>query len=266
MIYHYTNNSSLINIIKSGNLWASDIFKMNDPDEFTNGLELIKDIFLEIYPNQAQWFTDNSFIGSKRKTLLLSCSFSKKSDDLDQWRAYGDGGRGIAIGFDKNEIIESNTFEPMPNHDFKASHVLFYEIIYSTDKLIHQARKLIKEFKFNPEDVASEFELALKISRLAASYKSSFHEHEEEIRFIHEAPTNPEIYTNQRFKKFSKPELKFKDSKHGITPYTEIKIGKSIKEIIIGPNNQNNDTEIDFLLSINNHPNVTIKRSNGKYR
>jgi hypothetical protein len=41
-----------------------------------------------------------STLGSKRLVISFICCFSSDGDDLGQWRAYGDNGRGFALAFD----------------------------------------------------------------------------------------------------------------------------------------------------------------------
>ena len=34
LIYHYTNDAGLRGILESGQLWLTDVFKLNDPSEY----------------------------------------------------------------------------------------------------------------------------------------------------------------------------------------------------------------------------------------
>lgn len=106
--YHYTSEAGLYGILKSGTLWLTDTFSLNDPSELRHGIGLAIKAFDSIGIKdlpERDWYQDAL---SKvlphpilRKTVEpYSCSFSKKGDDLGQWRSYADDGRGYSIAFD----------------------------------------------------------------------------------------------------------------------------------------------------------------------
>src|SRR5215813_9273187 len=43
-LYHYTSDAGLEGIIKSGKLWFTDIFALNDPSELRHGLSIAIDV------------------------------------------------------------------------------------------------------------------------------------------------------------------------------------------------------------------------------
>jgi Protein of unknown function (DUF2971) len=85
---------------------------LNDPSELKYGLEVLQNTVFSL-PADANWH-HRCFM-----TLLLPhlvalmessgidlfvASFSTEKDDLGQWRAYADDGRGFAIGFDPKSL------------------------------------------------------------------------------------------------------------------------------------------------------------------
>jgi hypothetical protein len=107
-LYQYTTAAGLKGIFETEQLWFTDYRFHNDPDEFLYGKKLaleVLDLFAVAAPNNYA----KQLIESVRSILtsdkldsalyvFLAC-FSRKRDDLGQWRAYGDNGRGFAIGF-----------------------------------------------------------------------------------------------------------------------------------------------------------------------
>ena len=107
-LYQYTTAAGLKGIFETEQLWFTDYRFQNDPDEFLYGKQLaleVLDTFAVAAPNNYA----KQLIESVRSILtsdklgsalhvFLAC-FSRKRDDLGQWRAYGDNGRGFAIGF-----------------------------------------------------------------------------------------------------------------------------------------------------------------------
>lgn len=120
-LYQYTTAAGLKGIFETEQLWFTDYRFHNDPDEFLYGKKLaleVLDTFAAAAPNNYA----KQLIGSVRSILtsdkldtaldvFLAC-FSRKRDDLGQWRAYGDNGRGFAIGFAPRMFeIEDATFK-----------------------------------------------------------------------------------------------------------------------------------------------------------
>ena len=106
-LYHYTTGSGLIEIIKSGELWATQLRCLNDASEMLYPIELL---LAEIHEKLDTPLSDDvRFLlttteDKLRKPQLeaggwfVAC-FSEDNDDLSQWRAYGGGEGGYAIGF-----------------------------------------------------------------------------------------------------------------------------------------------------------------------
>jgi hypothetical protein len=125
LLYHYTNAAGLLGILQSGCLWFTNAFQLNDPSEITHGIQGAIELLAErITSNEVDRFglIYNEFAEAFRyreelafrdiRTIveelarLFVCSFSREGDDLGQWRAYGDDGRGFALFFD-GALIEN---------------------------------------------------------------------------------------------------------------------------------------------------------------
>jgi hypothetical protein len=107
-LYQYTSAAGLKGIFETKQLWFTDYRFHNDPGEFLYGKQLALEV-LDTYAAAARNNYAKQLIESVRSILtsdkwdsaldvFLAC-FSRKRDDLGQWRAYGDNGRGFAIGF-----------------------------------------------------------------------------------------------------------------------------------------------------------------------
>jgi Protein of unknown function (DUF2971) len=107
LIYHYTDDKGLYGILSTGKIRFTDIFRLNDPSELKHGVgqavNLLKQM-AENAPREVQEFSEPlaSFLNSNLEGIanLFVCSFSTADDELGQWRAYADDGRGYALGFD----------------------------------------------------------------------------------------------------------------------------------------------------------------------
>jgi Protein of unknown function (DUF2971) len=109
ILWHYTNGESLIEIIKSGDLWTTQVSCLNDQVELRYSHTLLLDAFRKLEKHQDRdkslnWFQDQverelTEDNTPQSEWFVS-SLSTKEDDLSQWRAYGHGEGGFAIGFD----------------------------------------------------------------------------------------------------------------------------------------------------------------------
>jgi hypothetical protein len=113
IVYHYTDDKGLRGILESGCVWLTDIFSLNDPSELRHGLSRIVAILNEKAasgPPESQQFAEmfrSLDQGLSRSAHYFVCSFSETGDDLGQWRAYADNGRGYALGFDAQALEQA---------------------------------------------------------------------------------------------------------------------------------------------------------------
>lgn len=114
-LYHYTTGESLIQIIESGSLWATQIACLNDATELTHAVELLQDAIVK---RRKSTVTHEFAILLAKMDELLSVSspevagifvicFSERRDDLSQWRAYGGTEGGYAIESDYSKIQQA---------------------------------------------------------------------------------------------------------------------------------------------------------------
>jgi len=119
VVYHYTSVDTFYNILSGVKdnkicLRATHARFMNDPKEYDYALSIMKESMIE--------YEIKNNINDKRKSSYLFekdslfpnlselggepylLSFSKHSDDLSMWRAYGKDGTGISIGFDSDML------------------------------------------------------------------------------------------------------------------------------------------------------------------
>jgi len=123
--YHYTDGAGLLGILESGAIRMTDIFGLNDPTELRHGVAHACDILASEAKTghpAAKLFARkfNAVIeGVEALAHFFVACVSHNGDDLGQWRAYGDNGRGFALGFDGPSLEEKfvvRSAERNPNH------------------------------------------------------------------------------------------------------------------------------------------------------
>lgn len=234
LLYHYTDGAGLRGILESGKLWFTDIFNLNDPTELRHGLqpaveiikqrakngpqglELLSDMFQEIV-NKAEIFAH-----------FFVCCFSKDGDDLGQWRAYADNGRGYVIVFDGRLLVQAFVKSGTGNH-FR------FSITYEDDRLYEMHEKIIDKFiplYLDMENLErDEFTELSKpflepIIRSALFFKHKAYANEKEYRFLQDPawPLDGVKYRNHPYSLIRYREFDWRSVASG-----------SLKKIIIGP-------------------------------
>ena len=113
-VYHYTTPEGLIGIVENRTLWATDVFYLNDSEEFALGIQIARDYMKNLKETangepavgRLEWLLKElKGIGPLRKKTVYVSSLSEDDDQLSQWRAYCRGG-GFAIGFKVGRLIE----------------------------------------------------------------------------------------------------------------------------------------------------------------
>lgn len=113
-LWHYTSGENLINIVRSGELWSTQVSCLNDQLELRYAQSLLLRALFDLRAER-QLSEDETFfvdLGIERlneertntSEWFVAC-FSRRDDDLSQWRAYGLGEGGYSIGFSVDEMI-----------------------------------------------------------------------------------------------------------------------------------------------------------------
>ncbi len=193
-IYHYTSLEGLKGIIETHEIWLTNTEFVNDTTEckalskIDGLLDKVKNPYLK---DKVLLFSIN--YNSDNDTYISS--FSKVSNSLEQWRAYGN----YCIGFEAKKLIKSN--------------FNLYECVYEEDAI---KRWILEKSKINEWEEKSLGDLFKKGAAMALlyhaskKYKNKHYKNEEEIRLIVTSnhkwryENSPEMYKNQ-------PPIHFRD-------------------------------------------------------
>ena len=127
LTYHYCSLETACAIISNASLRLCDITKSNDSAEITYGyaaaMDSLKRIGLISGSGPTLEFADHwiELLRPEYQTMLrealsrhllppnrlcYAVCLSERADQLSQWRAYGDDGRGVALGFDLSTFAQ----------------------------------------------------------------------------------------------------------------------------------------------------------------
>jgi DUF2971 family protein len=111
-LYHYTEQAGLLGIIGKKQIWATHTPYLNDRREFMHAVDLVREEINDLLTSRdhqtrsiLQEMKDG--ISGIESMNVCVCSFSEERDSLSQWRAYGSGTSGFAIGFPPDFLAEA---------------------------------------------------------------------------------------------------------------------------------------------------------------
>ena len=177
--------------------------------------------------------------GMQGSAHYFVCSFSADGNDLGQWRAYADNGRGYALGFDAKALEDVFTKEngvAIPNN---CSFQVTYKGAVLTDihrKMIDSMFDLISLPRGKHMESATRnaylkelsVTLSVHVLRAALFFKHEAYRNESEYRFlqIHRADVPP-------------PEVKRRYRSYELVKYREFDWKRlqagALKQIVVGP-------------------------------
>jgi len=250
VLYHYTTQAGLLGIIRKKEIWATHTQYLNDRREYLHAIELVQqEIKLRI--EKAEDEIIKTTLEEMREALygientnVCVCSFSEVKDSLSQWRAYGEGMSGFAIGFSGGSLAEVFTQQQ------------FYLVpcLYSQIEQVSLVRALVDEvLQENLERDIGGKELFVPpggnlwtyLDRYGPILKDATFSEEKEWRII----TKPLMCTFDRFD--------YRQGKSMLIPYYRLPLADSqgrlqIEDVVIGPTphvEQSKHSLVSFLMS-----------------
>ena len=250
-LYQYTNAAGLKGILDSQQMWFTDYRFLNDPSELRHGMDMAHDMLRD-----AQTGSD------KRVCYFLECiaemfclenveatlaffvaSFSRARDDLGQWRAYADNGRGFAVGFsprmfrvkdEPNQSPDENAYMGSVLYDVgevQTRHRLAIDEAVKIFLMTANAQAALMSDRATGIAFINEFSRHIIASPLiwnALTSKHPAYRHEEEIRLLMMGTTD--IFT---------PFIRTRSRNGDIIPYIShpwnVHEPGAIVEVLVGP-------------------------------
>jgi hypothetical protein len=208
-LYHYTSGNSLLGIIQSKSLWATDLRFLNDFEELNRGLDifekfsddLVKDILDSNIDLKHLTQLMKILVGNIRRnaqnTSIHAVSFTKKYDDLSQWLSYCNSDIDYCIEFESDLFIPDELIEFDNCIKFTPVEYLdnFSDASYSSVAILRFKDWLVESLSGKYENITEELlvekfslkanTLILKSIFLASSIKPIEFETESEIRLLY---------------------------------------------------------------------------------
>lgn len=294
-VYFYCKTSVFNNIIENKTLWLSDINKSTDSLEqkwFTKLIfDNLPDILRECYGKILT--TDNLKINlliQKVRDMLLTMDgptvwcmcFSRKKDNLGQWRGYGDDGQGVSIGFDTKYFLPINNLIPQYEPD---ECMRFDKIEYGNSPIKRLLTNAVKikaaNYHFSDDDIINTLFPPILFSFTKPFYKNDAFKEEAEWRIAYYSKgIMPDFDAmNKKDDNFSKnfllKKIAYMSKSNDLVSHIELEIRdikRAIKNIIIGPRSNLTIQDVYYFLYRNDikytkkQAKRIISKSNSSYR
>lgn len=257
-LFHYCSMESFIKIIESKKIRLGNVMQMNDPTELAlRSLDWTEIIYTQYEqdPFDFLFYSNGAKLNMRQYLDLLRCRqgnlksdsyfafcMSTLNNDLNQWRVYGDDGRGVCLGFDISPIAD--LVENNPDFFYVE---LEYDDLKRLPNLIAQTilckirdRYLMEDFvglKNVIENFTSDIEFFI------LRYKHIAYKAESEARLIYKTHTNNLTLMN---------DIVVENGKYNVNTYKEIDLSDlKINTITIGPTNSTPLENILLFLNCN---------------
>ncbi|MDT0358941.1 DUF2971 domain-containing protein [Herbaspirillum huttiense F1] len=269
LLYHYCSPETMLALCSFKKLRFSDLFSMNDFMEVHWGYHIWEMAAGEVFPVVGKKFLDDIdaiIHESGIRVLPLAACLSKSGDVLSQWRAYGDDGRGFAVGFSPS--ILNN----LP--------VTAFKVEYDKRTQIEEVKSFILALHTVESQTEAQrgpdfFDACATLACDLAAFKNPAFQEEQEVRLLHllqfKSSNSSLKLIDPAASDGSSQEVKFRMK--GCTPvaYLDMEFsgtseGHSIVELIMGPKNDSLLSGISVFLETLGHPNVKVRKSAASYR
>jgi len=247
VLFHYTGSESLISIVSTNQLWATNAVFMNDQSEIRHTAALLTTVLEEPINDPQLLGADESCLKLAQESMLTvlrylhnyveayAFCFCSEPDLLSQWRGYGDGSGRYSIGFRSSEL-----------DDVGGGPTQLIQVVYDDDLQIQLMRELVKRWRLmylesmvedsRTKNHVEALLFAQMFAWLAVSFKNRGFEEEREWRIVYLRPRLPITLPNESFEFYfrsiagiSAPYVRFErptvDEKVGQLPINSINVG-----------------------------------------
>lgn len=138
-LFHYTSLDTFLAICQSKTIRFCELSKSNDSMEGRFVVEALESYMHHIkvpsHINACVVEVLNRFIDMY---AYYGICLTSEADDLAQWRAYGNGGRGVAIGFNTDELFKCADASPL------SGSTIITEIAYGKEAILPHVEALVE--------------------------------------------------------------------------------------------------------------------------
>jgi Protein of unknown function (DUF2971) len=275
IVWHYTSGNGLIGIVESGTLYSTQVSCLNDATEIRYAASKLREALTALLPTLAadepalamvkkyiELMQDDDVAPNNVQLPFFVTCFSSIEDDLSQWRSYGGGENGYAVGFRVKDLFGvPNSFVTRVNYDAAKHTELAKDAAEATVRFYKEG---IADGGENWDDVfIGAWDAAL--TQVAPVLKDPGFELEREIRLIHHLQQSDicDLRVLQRKTMMSRHfPVRFPNGGHSRHPRLPI------HRVMVGPSRHKaiSRVSVDTLLRTHGYFNVEVSLSGRPYQ
>lgn len=226
-LWHYTDSAGTLGILRSSTLWATHALYMNDASELRYALPMLRAAIDAVEHDHAAERHVEHVMSALRMMLagddadpeVYVVCFCENGDLLSQWREYGRGGGGYAIGFDGRALAGDVV---------TTAGLTLTKVIYDVERQRDLARKVVghtaavylRHVKAHPEDAGGGDATGV-IMRSFNHAAQTFSYRVKDPAFAEENEWRL-IYNRKPYVPSAQTTRHFRAGARGIVPYVEI--------------------------------------------
>lgn len=257
IIYHYTSLDGFMSIMTQRQLWLTDVKAMNDSLEIEWFNRLLDTKIKHETSAATTPYHVLEILEKFKSCMLRACCFSEDDGDtLSQWRAYGEDGHGVAIGFDREKLVacanQNNRNIVDIIYDQTAQDGAVMSVV---NELIHfgSSYEILEEHA----QMLKSYGIIESLIETAVSLKNPAFAEEREVR----------LFTNSTYSNEAFGSVQFRISGRKITSYeTQTFRHEDVASVVLGPKFSMSNEEVKYFLNHCQCPHVEIVRSSASYR
>ncbi len=261
MLYHYTSLDTFLKIVESGKIRLSDLSQSNDALEgkFIQD-HLCNSIWSSKIPTGLHSELEETVEILIQSERAFGFCLSKMSDELSQWRGYGDDGYGMCLGFDQFAL---QTAIRGSHHETRQASI--FEVIYGDKDAVKRGKKMVREIEAlkisenETQDVAFQMESFLLIGdpneeeakkKAGLAYMAAFNAVSDCFRYKADAFREEKEWRVLHPGRWQDSENVSYHARRGrIAAYLEVDFGDALREVVIGPKSSVSTQDLSRVLS-----------------
>ncbi|MCG9026746.1 DUF2971 domain-containing protein [Laribacter hongkongensis] len=268
MLFHYTSIDAFISIVRYKKIWLTDICELNDYSEKIYAIQKFEEILKRRFDEKklsANYYNaiiqELDFVAKAYEHYYIF-SLSRSPDDLGQWVHYGDGGKGVSIGFNREHL--TSLLSKLKQDKELHGNVTMQPVYYDAHDV-----GILKVFEgIDLSGDCVEYNdvkyLLRRVFNLVYVYKNSAFSSEKEERIVFECTVGKYedvVKVNYGL------DLCFRNSDGRIINYFELPLdGLNELHVLIGPKCKSTKENIEFFMRRNGIKNATARCSEVPYR
>ncbi|MEC5399018.1 DUF2971 domain-containing protein [Uliginosibacterium sp. H1] len=271
ILYHYTSVEAFLGIVQSRSLWLSGHTSMNDTHEGKWVDDLLQEALSASSELDEEEKAEISACYHRAKAELLLFSMSDQPDVLSQWRAYGNDGRGVAMGINRDVVERAEGPRDVPPSVL--ADTWLGKVIYDRDEQIRQIRRWIdppdKRYRLMPKAFLLPDINGRMLAHLNALFKNPAFDEEAEHRLVLPLHAGRAYELVDDMPQFNYP-LRQRAARGRIITFVEYPLLRDRRdvfgEIWLGPKCEIDEDEVALALHLNGYEVPEIRRSSATYR